>query len=495
MSDSRIEELRALIVAQADALGDAGWMEIEVPKSFRESGVLRVPRPPFELWAVARSNGSHLVSQWRTVSPVGVKQGADDPYHTDWMLGAGLQPRDMHHGGGNSHHEALSTAAYRARSAVEERLLGFKASVLLQGPPVRGRVHVPEGPDDLPEARDEDGLPPVSVLRSAEARWLEIAVATLAAGGAVIVERGGEMAHLVVELRATDRGPIMQVGKARTLYKEGSVVDIDPSRGMVSLAEDERLVRQAAAAALSAPAWQELQPAPEPEPERPARKTPKTPSQFGIVEATRLKEQPTDSLAYVEPIRKYETGLFDIYATMHWTRPYQQEGERGTLSLYAYRKGSDSSKERRAFYSGHRAWSSQDVVDACREVADIVDPERQARVERFWREREAQRRRERDEAKERWSAMSDAELALFVEQLGTDEDEMYAEYFRGELTPGDYSACEDHYRNAFSIIEEIVEDRGNPFVVDDLRPVLQAWQAEEEERRAQQERFEAYLRP
>lgn len=215
--DEKIEAFRKAIIVQADAMGEGGWMTIEVPTSIRADGQLRVPKAPFELWAVALSGGSHLVAPWKNVSPVGVKQGADDPNHTDWMLGAGLGPLDMKNG---PLAEELSAAAYAARGEVERRLLAFDCSVLLQGHPVTGRVHIPTTRDDFPE-RSDDGLPPISIVKNARPDWLEMALKTFQLGGAVIVERGGEMAHLVTELRSAGGGAIIRKEKARMLYPAG----------------------------------------------------------------------------------------------------------------------------------------------------------------------------------------------------------------------------------------------------------------------------------
>jgi hypothetical protein len=248
ISMSAILALRARIAAQVDTLGAEGWMDMPVPTTVRPDGVLRVPRGAFEMWAVWRSGGAHLAVPWTPVSPRGLKQGADDPYHTDWMLGAGLGPQDMREGGGNPHWWALSDAAYAARQEIERRLLGFSCSVLLPGPTVVGRVHVPKstgsnatGRLDLPEP-DEDGQPPVLVVRDASSAWLDHAIAALNAGGAVIVENGGEMSHLITVARGMSKGPFVRMPNARRLYPDGSVVCVSPGEGTIELREDERRI-------------------------------------------------------------------------------------------------------------------------------------------------------------------------------------------------------------------------------------------------------------
>ncbi len=116
-----IEAIRTAVRAQADAAGPEGWLSIPVAKSISETGQLRVPRGAFEHWSVWRAGGEHLAAPWSRVSPTGIKQGADDPYHTDWMLGAGLHPQDMRRGDARS--EAISRAAERARAPTSPRCI------------------------------------------------------------------------------------------------------------------------------------------------------------------------------------------------------------------------------------------------------------------------------------------------------------------------------------------------------------------------------------
>jgi hypothetical protein len=52
--------------------------------------VVAVPRAPFMHWALARHPSTGSLPSWTTVSPSGLKMMNDDPFHTDWVLGAGL---------------------------------------------------------------------------------------------------------------------------------------------------------------------------------------------------------------------------------------------------------------------------------------------------------------------------------------------------------------------------------------------------------------------
>lgn len=94
---AQIEKLRDEVKSRADLMENdrpgSGWMEIRVGRS-----TLRIPRAPFEVWALRPfgANGrippAWLEFKWLPISPIGLKMYGmeDDPCHTDWMLGAGL---------------------------------------------------------------------------------------------------------------------------------------------------------------------------------------------------------------------------------------------------------------------------------------------------------------------------------------------------------------------------------------------------------------------
>lgn len=60
--------------------------------------VVQVPRAPFVRWALRKPldiDPSRL-PPWQTVSESGLKMCMDNPYHTDWLLGAGLTLEDAY---------------------------------------------------------------------------------------------------------------------------------------------------------------------------------------------------------------------------------------------------------------------------------------------------------------------------------------------------------------------------------------------------------------
>jgi hypothetical protein len=126
ITDEQIEEYRKQIVEQA---GD-NWLELKYdptgenyePKG--ETTTLRIPQAPFENWCLWRGDGAHLALPWKTVAPSGLKMYGDDPYHTDFMLGAGLDLNAM------KDDSALSSEIWELRHKVQQEKMGFKCTVL-----------------------------------------------------------------------------------------------------------------------------------------------------------------------------------------------------------------------------------------------------------------------------------------------------------------------------------------------------------------------------
>ncbi len=171
---------------------------------------LTVPRAPFWHWALASTKLAHLAPPWEVVSPVGLKLTFDDPYHSDWMLGAGLDLREDYSAFGS---EPVSDAAMDARFELQRRLGSYEVAVLADGGEVTGVV----GKD-------------VAVLPTLGPEHAEVAMVSRA----IIAERGGALAHLAVvgrELGLT----IVRDRDAVFRYPKGCVVTINPSNGTVRI--------------------------------------------------------------------------------------------------------------------------------------------------------------------------------------------------------------------------------------------------------------------
>ena len=212
------EELRARILEQA--AGDFFNLTYVTRNGER---TIRVPTAPFENWALWRTNGHAFAKPWIPVSRSGMKMQGDDPYHTDWMIGAGLELDAMHEDGSN-----LSEVAFDRYFRMQEELLTFKSAILCHAgsDTVYGEVVHPKP--------DEDVLPGnIAIIPTANARYLKAAMTARA----VIVERGGEMAHLVTVAR--EKGVlIMRHEDARKHFPVGSRVVMKPIMGEITILKE-----------------------------------------------------------------------------------------------------------------------------------------------------------------------------------------------------------------------------------------------------------------
>jgi hypothetical protein len=349
--DQNLDQLRLAIITQAEL---DGWLEFSVPNM---ENPIRVPRGAFEQWSVHHSNGGHLATPWKPISPVGIKQGADDPFHTDWMLGAGLQPWDMKGKGNNPHWRALADVAYAEKAKVEIRLLDHEASVLLGGKDVLGRVIKPLSPEQFRSENIrylEDELPPVVIIRNASAEWLEVANIVFQYKGAVIVERGGEMAHLITELRSGQNGPLMRVDNAKNLYPADSVVLVSANSGVVRLMEFD-----------GKPAVVPVVPVdPIPETKTALRE------KFTLL-VRGDKAFPGEEFDFVEFGAKVIGRNYQAYSRVQFKDKLTQTG---VLSVFVSELGK-TPKERKTIYSPARVWKVGEISQATAQALLLLHPE------------------------------------------------------------------------------------------------------------------------
>lgn len=168
-----------------------------------------VPRAPFWNWALRRcTNLIHLAPKWTPVSRAGLKIFADDPYHNDWMLGAGI---DL----SRAYDPDVNTASWDAAFELQGSLASFEAAVVVEGysPLITGVVG--EGIRVVPHL----GVEYAQEMTSAQA---------------IITERGGAMAHMAV--LALERGLcILRVPNATTRYLPGMKLALFPAEGHIQL--------------------------------------------------------------------------------------------------------------------------------------------------------------------------------------------------------------------------------------------------------------------
>jgi phosphohistidine swiveling domain-containing protein len=192
-----LAKYRERILAQAgDDLIELSWDEVRDEHDTTVvkyvAGSVRAPRAPFLHWMFHRDmRFTGRIPPWKTICPSGWKMPLDNPYHTDWVVGAGLDPedRDLVY-----HPSPIVEAAYKWAHDWREQFEEKSKMFVL----VEGRAH-----GRIVHGKLNKAVPPGSivVLPHLGPKYLK---ATIGAVG-VIAEVGGETAHLA------------QVGRERAL--------------------------------------------------------------------------------------------------------------------------------------------------------------------------------------------------------------------------------------------------------------------------------------
>lgn len=150
---------------------------------------------------------------WQTVSPIGLKMMNDDPYHTDWVIGAGLDPEDRSL---LYYPSPIADAAMKLSHELQDQFdEPSDVHVLVDGPYVSGTVY--HGRKKKPSP---DGA--IVVLPNLHPDYLEAIVDA----AAVITEEGGAVAHLAQVGRERNL-PIVRIERALQRFEPGDEVSID----------------------------------------------------------------------------------------------------------------------------------------------------------------------------------------------------------------------------------------------------------------------------
>jgi len=184
-----------------------------------KAGSTKVPRAPFLHWAFDRMRQYDAFKPpWEPVSRVGMKMIGDNRYHTDWVIGAGFDPRDQNLYGGSP----ISKAALHLAWLQQER---FSAEtgvhVLVDGEPAVGLVEYGK-----PNTRGARGA--IVVLPNLHPKYLD----ATANAAAVITEEGGKTAHLA-QVGRERRLPIVRVPDARQKYQIGDQLVVNTTRRII----------------------------------------------------------------------------------------------------------------------------------------------------------------------------------------------------------------------------------------------------------------------
>jgi hypothetical protein len=231
----QVADIRKAVREQAGPVEGQGWLTL---RNREKNKAWRVPAAPFMYWSLVRRLPEVARAlEWQTVSPPGMKLMMDLPQHTDWLLG-GMELSD---GGsrdlsletdyrGNDAADLLAATAYDRAFDIERletaKICGLDTGfhVLSIGAcAVRGVVVHPEEDVEVPVGS-------VAIVPDASPRW---AIAVMSAA-AVIVEVGGELAH-IVQVGRERNIPVYRVPDALDRWAPGTILMLDPDCGKIEV--------------------------------------------------------------------------------------------------------------------------------------------------------------------------------------------------------------------------------------------------------------------
>ena len=247
VDDKRQSLWKQSIIDQANKVG--GWTTLQLES---ENGdkydppSIKVPTTPFEAWCFRNASVNlddfniTCFKDWNPVCPSGAKMLGDDPYHSDWMLGAGI---DLNKAYSSSEPDSLPArvmaAAYatrydviRAKTAAQFVVLAHNPEVTsFYGKSIRGLKDTAAPPGSIvvvPNASPDYQLAMTSACAPDEN----------GKRGIVICETGGKLAHLATVGREFNCTVIMVPG-ALSKYLSGQysydAISIDMSNRSISV--------------------------------------------------------------------------------------------------------------------------------------------------------------------------------------------------------------------------------------------------------------------
>ena len=175
VQENKINDLREKILEQAQQIG--GFMTI----SSDNGNLYRIPKAPFVRWVSGLYPNLYdsLPSyDWKPLSPSGMKMGGDNPFHTDFVIGSGLNPEDAYR---TDFNDAVTAALF---IEIPSDMITLAGNGIFPG-----FIHEYYKPVDPEEVKDK-----IIVIPYAGVEFFEMAkVAKL-----TITEKGGPASHLAI---------------------------------------------------------------------------------------------------------------------------------------------------------------------------------------------------------------------------------------------------------------------------------------------------------
>jgi phosphohistidine swiveling domain-containing protein len=225
-----LKGIREQIAERAGPVGGEGWMRLAVGKTPIPGEVgaaeyyFDIPKAPFLYWALQPYDPAELglCEPWQAISGSGWKCYGDAPHHTDWVIGAGLDPENFHK------QEDVNASSYALRMELCFKLLKFEFAVLSRSSKTKlsGKVRILNPGDVLQKGE-------IGVIERASVEYDAALRSAAQHDSGLICLTGGPLAHVAVVGREMNV-PIIMWDKAK-LLSNGARVDLNLERGTIRL--------------------------------------------------------------------------------------------------------------------------------------------------------------------------------------------------------------------------------------------------------------------
>lgn len=231
-----LRALRQRIISQAKRAG--GFVDFEY-----KGKTYPIPKLPLIAWATDHKHESVFVMndlQWRSYSPGGLKIDDDNPFHSDWWIGAGFPIASYKLAVNGNQFSSLNEAVTDfAHELVNKNTLDNIR--ILSGkdlPPVTGNINI------YPESIDAVNPGDILVLPNGNVEFeMYLKKACQGNKGAVILETGNGTAHLSIVSRELGYRVIL-LPNATKLLKYSPRVNIDTeNQRIITLTQDAQTIK------------------------------------------------------------------------------------------------------------------------------------------------------------------------------------------------------------------------------------------------------------
>lgn len=229
-TEGLLKGIREQVAQRAGPVGGAGWLRLAVEKNPvpGEPGVidhyLDIPKAPFLYWVLQPYDPSELglCEPWPAISGTGWKCINDSAYHSDWVIGAGLDPENFHK------MEEINSSSYALRMELCFKLLKFEFAVLSRSnkPKLEGKVRILKPGETLNKGE-------IGVIERASVEFDAALRSAAQHDSGLICLTGGPLAHVAVVGREMNV-PIIMWDKAGMLHN-GARIELNLEKGTIRL--------------------------------------------------------------------------------------------------------------------------------------------------------------------------------------------------------------------------------------------------------------------